>query len=285
MGANYNTGTPGQIFFQNQSFSFGGITGYQWDFGDNTISNQMDPNHTYTASGYYNVCLTITGSTGCTSTWCNSVYVDLAWWGGNPFQGNCTAGFLIFPGPANGGMINIVNTSQGNFVYYTWDFGNGIISNSANPFITYNASGTYPICLTILDSMSGCTDTFCDTITIDSLGMVTRSLLNGNIGVRVSSTAQPNNLLSIQAENKTAEIMIAPNPSNGLITLSNLKMEGVIWAEVIDLSGKVVFNQQLNSSKGINSCHIDLSHLANGTYFLRTTDNVGVNTTRLVIQK
>lgn len=37
---------------------------YNWDFGDNTISTQTSPNHTYDTGGIYNVCLTTSNSCG-----------------------------------------------------------------------------------------------------------------------------------------------------------------------------------------------------------------------------
>ena len=38
-----------------------------WDFGDNTTSNQQNPNHVYTDFGIYNVTLTVTNENGCES--------------------------------------------------------------------------------------------------------------------------------------------------------------------------------------------------------------------------
>jgi PKD repeat protein len=289
MAANYNGGTAGEIFFQDQSFSSGGIASYAWDFGDNTTTNQQNPIHTYSVAGYYNVCLTITGSNGCVSNWCTNVYVDPAWWGSNPFQGNCTAGFLILNNPANSaGMINIINTSQGNYLYYTWDFGNGAVFNTPNPFYAITASGVYPICLTILDSMSGCTDTFCDTITVDSLGNVTRSPLSGNIGIVVYTTAQPNDLLSVanQVANAEEPMTTFPNPSNGVVTLSSNWMEAAnLNVEVINLNGQVVYSTQLKVAKGQQQSGLDLSVLANGAYTMKVTTGQTVKVTRLMIQK
>ncbi|HXH20090.1 MAG TPA: PKD domain-containing protein, partial [Chitinophagales bacterium] len=50
-----------------------------WDFGDNTVSGDFNPVHTYQSPGVYYVCLTITvpnaGGSACTSTFCDSVRV------------------------------------------------------------------------------------------------------------------------------------------------------------------------------------------------------------------
>lgn len=49
---------------------------YLWDFGDGNTSTQQYPSHTYNATGYYTVCLTVTDSTGgCTHTYCDTAGV------------------------------------------------------------------------------------------------------------------------------------------------------------------------------------------------------------------
>ena len=40
-----------------------GASGYYWDFGDGTYSNDQNPCHTYASAGNYNVVLTVSGST------------------------------------------------------------------------------------------------------------------------------------------------------------------------------------------------------------------------------
>ena len=206
--------------------------------------------------------------------------------GSSPFQGNCTAGFLIIPGPANAGMVNIINTSQGNNLDYIWDFGNGTTATGATPFFSYTNSGTYQICLTIIDSSANCLDTFCDTITIDSLGNVSRSPISGNVGVVVHATAQPNDLLSVSQINNATELMIAPNPSNGLVTLTaNWNEAGNVNVEVIDISGKLVYAQSVKVNKGNSKTTIDLGQLTAGSYLFRTISNDTISTSRLMIQK
>jgi hypothetical protein len=45
---------------------------YLWSWGDGTFDSIDYPSHTYSTAGYYNICLSITDSTGCTSTYCDS---------------------------------------------------------------------------------------------------------------------------------------------------------------------------------------------------------------------
>jgi len=51
---------------------------YSWNWGDGSPnSSGAAPTHTYAAAGYYNICLTITDATGCSSSYCdNSTYLQ-----------------------------------------------------------------------------------------------------------------------------------------------------------------------------------------------------------------
>ena len=53
-----------------------GIPPYQylWSWGDGNFDTIPYPSHTYADSGFYTICLTITDSTGCQSTYCDSTY-------------------------------------------------------------------------------------------------------------------------------------------------------------------------------------------------------------------
>ncbi|MFN4932502.1 MAG: PKD domain-containing protein [Bacteroidota bacterium] len=285
--ANYNSSNAGQVFFM------GGVSNvnpspsasYSWNFGDGNTSTLQNPTHTYASSGYYNVCLT-TAYNGCTYTTCTTIYVDLQWWNaGNPFQGPCTAGFMIMPNaPANtAGLVTIVNTSQGNNLSYTWNFGNGYVSNNVTPFTTITNSGTYAICLTISDSTGACNDTFCDTITVDSSGNFTRSLLPGNLGIVVVGAPQPSAVTSIQNVDQNLTLDVVPNPSQGIFTLNTASLSGLTNIEVMDLSGKQVFVRSFNTGKGGNKIVLDLQSLANGNYVIKAVSENTVKTARVII--
>jgi hypothetical protein len=47
---------------------------YLWSWGDGNYDSIPFPSHTYADSGIYTICLTITDSTGCQSTYCDSSY-------------------------------------------------------------------------------------------------------------------------------------------------------------------------------------------------------------------
>ena len=64
-------------FIDSSNGTLGPVT-YQWNFGDGSpIDNSRNPQHVFSIMGGYNVCLTITDSTGCTDTFCDSIIVHI----------------------------------------------------------------------------------------------------------------------------------------------------------------------------------------------------------------
>jgi len=83
----------GEVQFSDQSSN--NPTEWSWDFGDLSTSSLQNPEHTYTASGTYEVCLTATNSGG-SSTSCEDVTVTIV---ANEEVGG-QAAIKVFPNPA-----------------------------------------------------------------------------------------------------------------------------------------------------------------------------------------
>ena len=131
------------VNFTDYSVSNDSIVSWAWDFGDGATSNQNNPSHAYATPGNYQICLTITTASGCSSTFCDRVTVG----GGGT---GCTASFTANVEPF--GCWVFTNTSSPLNVLCTWDFGNGGTATSygSNPVTwQYNANGVYLVCLTI----------------------------------------------------------------------------------------------------------------------------------------
>ena len=85
----------------NTSTGQGPLT-YNWWMPDGSSSSLFEPGHTFSTSGVYGICLTIADSTsGCSSSMCDTVYVDSLGWISNQlpwydclgaFMGNNTPG-------------------------------------------------------------------------------------------------------------------------------------------------------------------------------------------------
>ena len=70
----YSTATPHYYTAVNMASGAAPLT-YYWSWGDGTHDTAAYPSHTYAATGFYNICLTITDNAGCTNTYCSSYYL------------------------------------------------------------------------------------------------------------------------------------------------------------------------------------------------------------------
>lgn len=135
-------------------------TSYYWSFGDGTYSTKLDPFHTYASSGTYNACLTVVDTAGQTCTWCDTVTFV------GPNASTCSAAFtyysingpdsIRFHGPATG------------VASYSWNFGDGGTATGYNPLHIFASSGSYYVCLSVVDS-NGQTCSTCDTVNIGTI--------------------------------------------------------------------------------------------------------------------
>lgn len=138
-------------------------TTWMWDFGDGSTSSFQNPVHTYQNAGTYNVCLVISTSNGCSSTFCDSVIAGT----GNPVA--CQADFYAFQDSTQlAYYFYDYSTGVSNTTNYLWDFGDGTFSLLQYPYHQYANTGVYMVCLTISDSMNNCASTYCDSILVDS---------------------------------------------------------------------------------------------------------------------
>jgi gliding motility-associated-like protein len=168
-----------------------GSTSYLWDFGDGNTSTQINPNHTYTTVGNYNVSLIVTNSNGCTKSLTKTGYISLIQKPGTNFTATsvfgCTAPLTT----------NFSNATT-NGATYNWDFGDGGSSTQTNPSHTYTSTGSYNVRL-IATNTTGCTDT------IIKNGFV-------NIGnLHASFTTSP----STKCSNKDVVFTNTTTPSSG----------------------------------------------------------------------
>jgi len=150
------------VYFNDLSTPLGLIESWYWDFGDGNTSTQQYPTHTYSASGSYNVCLTITADSGiCTSTECEVITLS----GGGS---NCTADFYYFADSTQTQTAYFydLSTPSGLVESWYWDFGDGNTSTQQNPTHMYNSPGSFNVCLTITADSGTCTSTYCELIIV-----------------------------------------------------------------------------------------------------------------------
>ncbi len=110
-----------------------GITAWDWDFGDGNFSTDQHPTNIYTASGTYLVELTITSTTGCTSTFSRTIEV---------FSSPALSINALAEACENNPVLLEVTSSQ--LLFNTsWDFDDsGSSNNTATAELTYHAFST-----------------------------------------------------------------------------------------------------------------------------------------------
>jgi len=240
---------------------------YHWSFGDGAFSNQQHVQHTYIATGNYDVCFVVTDTINnihCNDTICKLITVDNSF----PAADSCSAFFVFTQIQAyNVGVVNLVTGLNPQF---TWDFGDGAgsIITGAYPSYTYAQPGSYNICLSI--TTDSCNSVYCDTLVVDSLGFIDRDTQQG-FTVNVLSPQEITNptgikTIDLSTKNNTS-IIIYPNPSQGVFNLSstaNIEVYNVVGALLL----------QTNKTKTI-----DLSNEPNGIYFIKLN---GVLTKKLI---
>lgn len=160
-----------KIWFTNTSVPVNSTDSIRWNFGDGTYSNILNPDHTYSQSGSYNVCLVIQqrnaagALTGCVKYTCHTVVVT------EPC--NLAAHFTWRADSINSKKIWFTNTSTG-FVStdsIRWTFGDGTSSNTINPDHIYSQAGSYTVCLRVqkrstAGGLSNCVSETCQVVVV-----------------------------------------------------------------------------------------------------------------------
>lgn len=154
----------------NGSFKFYGYSTdkgatYSWNFGDGTTGSGLDPLKTYTKSGVYNVCVTITSADKrCKITYCQKVTVVVETkrcsWSQAGFGIASTTTCAIVKVEA----YNLVDTC----ISYKWTV-NGVLTDSVGgrlKSITLPKNGTYTICLKLYNNCRKCDTMICKTVTV-----------------------------------------------------------------------------------------------------------------------
>ncbi len=131
---------PLTVRFTNQST--GNITSYAWNFGDGQVSAEVNPTHTFSAVGTYNVLLTVSGPGG-TSSVVRKITVE------DPVIPPPVAAFTPNQTTGNAPLqVQFINQSTGRIDSYIWDFGDGQTSTDLNPVHTFANAGKFRVTLT-----------------------------------------------------------------------------------------------------------------------------------------
>ena len=140
--------------------STGDITGWQWNFGDDNISTDQHPEHTYTAAGLYTVTLTVSNayseSTSVRERYITAISPD-------PPVASFTTNVTTGNAPLT---VKFTDSSINAPTGWEWDFGDGGNSTAQHPEHTYASPGTYSVSLTASNAYGEGTVTQTNLITV-----------------------------------------------------------------------------------------------------------------------
>lgn len=142
---------------------------YYWNFGDYSGPNRgCNFTHTYADYEKYRIRIAYAEDslTGCIDTMTTDTILDLTKCG-------IVTNFVITGKVQNTAYLySKITSQQKGKEIWQWGDGNSTVSNyiPASSYInhTYANSGTYTICHILIDSLTGCKDTICKPVTIDS---------------------------------------------------------------------------------------------------------------------
>jgi PKD repeat protein len=262
--------------FNNQSLNTNGTVvglSYLWSFGDGTNSSLKNPIKTYGSGGPKIVQLSIFDSTqNCFSSKYDSLFLVI------PIP-VCRASFSMVKDTITPFNFYILNTSlvRSSSTYF-WTFGDGSSSTSITPSHSYANFGIYLICLTVSDSI--CTSTFCDSVGMDSTGILLKGAAFGFKTLDFTTLSGANSLAQIIGSGQTN---IYPNPSSGTFNVEvNVNSAAPITFEISDLSGKILLTKTVQAASGKLLEEFDLSNYIPSMYFLSVSSNERIATYKII---
>ena len=144
---------PGDVEFTDGSTADTTIISWDWVFGDGSTSTDQNPFHTYMGGSPVSVPidLVIFDAVGCSDTVTQNlgIYTPIA---------------DIFLEPQDTNICTGVSTtfsasdfnSQGSFLNYMWDFGDGFTSTDSIVTHEYSTAGDYSVILQFVEDSTGC---------------------------------------------------------------------------------------------------------------------------------
>ena len=213
---------------------------------------------------------------------------DWSWWQGAEGEGDCNAQFIVMQAfgedsvmIANELFVFLLDYNEEND--YLWDFGDEGSSDDPFPSWQYETDGPYVLCLTVSNEEAGCSETFCTTLSVDSLGWING--LQDGFSIQVFA-GDPGNVSLIGAPEPLIEMpRVYPNPSTGATVQVEWKgaSHGPVELGVYDMIGNEVQRQVIN--RRFADAVFTIQHdLAPGLYIIQLSQGDVTRSVRWVVR-
>jgi gliding motility-associated-like protein len=147
------------VQFMDQTATVNGST-YNWDFGDNSTSQLLNPSNLYTTNGSYTIKEIVTSPEGCTDSIIKSNLISMQ------SQPSTTISASNYAMVLPKSIIDFKSQSQ-NYTELLWNFGDFNFSSLENPSHDFLDTGKFTVCLSVFSSF-GCKDTACLEVKISA---------------------------------------------------------------------------------------------------------------------
>ncbi len=176
-----------EISLTNKSTPKGSLN-YIWDMGDGTILSDPNPRHGYSEGGYYNICLTAIANDGIQDINCEKIRIT------PDANQDCEAKIAFNITDTATRTVKFTNQSfgMGASPLISWQFGDGVNSNTENPEHTYESSGQYTASLRIENTSTGCISKDYALVNISSENKIQASFgYEENDSIQLKATGYP----------------------------------------------------------------------------------------------
>ncbi len=178
--------------------------------------------------------------------------------------GDCEADFVVVQAfdadsnaIANELFVFMFGLDEDNDVF--WSFGDE--GSSTDPFPTweYETNGPYELCLTVGNEEEDCSDTYCFTLSLDSLGWLGGIQDGFSITVFDGDQGTVAGVSGLDLDQETLNLF--PNPSTGgAVQLEwRASSAGQASVKVFDLTGHQLLNDQINVTQGTQHIALEVN--------------------------
>lgn len=148
------------LFTNNSTVSGGFPANWLWNFGDNNISDNWEPSHTYDVTGNYTIKLFVETNFGCTDSSEETIFIKPSPVALFDYSPACSGKSTYF--------FDLSEISPAlPVIEWLWDFGDGENAAVPNPSHIYTQPGQY-FCTMYIKSVNGCNDLAYSSLTVSN---------------------------------------------------------------------------------------------------------------------